>query len=60
MKLSRTTRIFGVWALFWLLLTVAFTLIVTFPVVSRAVLLGACVGFLFFTTWKLAETYVND
>ena len=60
MKLSRVTKTFGVWALFWLLLTAAYTLIVTFPVATKMVVLGACIGILLFTTWKLAETYIND
>jgi hypothetical protein len=60
MRLSRVTKTFGVWALFWLLLIAAYTLIATFPIATKMVGLGACIAFLLFTTWKLAETYIND
>lgn len=57
---SKTLRTARAYLLFWLGMTGAFSLIVAFPVASRAALLIACGVFILITSWKLVETYIND
>ena len=57
---SRTLRTARAYLLFWLGMTGVFSLIVAFPVASRAALLIAAGVFLLYTSWKLVETYIDD